>query len=152
MLTGAFAPHERGRALGLNAIIVSLGISVGPILGGFLTGALSWRWIFYVNVPIGIIGFIRDPDRAQGKLQTQSHEIRSGGCSLTGNWSGLYYGCPLLWSGIWLAIAIHSKLFIVSIIALKALPFVEGARLQPCHHTLAIEETVSLPPQRSVCC
>jgi EmrB/QacA subfamily drug resistance transporter len=55
MVTGAFPPEERGRALGINAVIVALGISVGPTAGGILTSALSWRWIFYVNVPIGAI-------------------------------------------------------------------------------------------------
>ncbi len=58
MLTGAFPAHERGRALGMNAVIVALGVSVGPTLGGIITEHLSWRWIFYVNVPLGIIGVI----------------------------------------------------------------------------------------------
>jgi EmrB/QacA subfamily drug resistance transporter len=54
MLTHAFPASERGRALGLNAIMVALGISVGPTLGGVITEYLTWRWIFYINVPIGI--------------------------------------------------------------------------------------------------
>lgn len=58
MLTNAFPPVERGRALGLNAVVVALGVSVGPTLGGIITEHLTWRWIFYVNVPIGVIGFI----------------------------------------------------------------------------------------------
>lgn len=37
--------------------MVALGISIGPTLGGIITQTLSWRWIFYVNVPIGIIAF-----------------------------------------------------------------------------------------------
>jgi EmrB/QacA subfamily drug resistance transporter len=57
MLTSAFPPSERGRALGMNAVVVALGVSTGPTLGGLITTSLSWRWIFYVNVPIGIIGF-----------------------------------------------------------------------------------------------
>jgi EmrB/QacA subfamily drug resistance transporter len=55
MLTHAFPAKERGRALGLNSIVVALGISVGPTLGGIITEYLTWRWIFYINVPIGII-------------------------------------------------------------------------------------------------
>ncbi len=58
MLTGAFPSNERGRVLGMNALVVALGISVGPTLGGVITQFLSWRWIFYVNVPLGIIGVI----------------------------------------------------------------------------------------------
>ena len=58
MLTSAFPAHERGRAFGINAITVALGISIGPILGGIITASLSWRWIFYVNVSIGLIGLI----------------------------------------------------------------------------------------------
>ena len=56
MLTSAFPAEERGRALGMNAVFVALGTSVGPTLGGLITANFSWRWIFYVNVPLGIIG------------------------------------------------------------------------------------------------
>lgn len=58
MVTSAFPSTERGRALGLNAAVVAIGTSTGPTLGGILTEAFSWRWIFYINVPIGIIGVI----------------------------------------------------------------------------------------------
>jgi EmrB/QacA subfamily drug resistance transporter len=58
MLTGAFPSSERGRALGLNAVTVAVGVSAGPTLGGFITEHLTWRWIFYVNVPVGIVGFV----------------------------------------------------------------------------------------------
>ncbi|HEY0191173.1 MAG TPA: MFS transporter, partial [Kofleriaceae bacterium] len=58
MLTAAFPANERGRALGLNATVVALGISAGPTLGGLLTELASWRWIFYVNLPVGVIGVI----------------------------------------------------------------------------------------------
>ncbi len=73
MLTSAFPAQERGRALGLNAVIVSLGVSVGPTLGGIITETLTWRWIFYVNVPIGIIGLaltlllLKNNPRRQGE-------------------------------------------------------------------------------------
>ncbi len=56
MLTSAFPAEERGRALGINAVFVALGTSVGPTLGGLITANFSWRWIFYVNVPLGILG------------------------------------------------------------------------------------------------
>ena len=55
MLTHAFPATERGRILGFNSIVVALGISTGPTLGGVITDYLTWRWIFYINVPLGII-------------------------------------------------------------------------------------------------
>src|SRR2546421_9144427 len=58
MLTRAFPASERGRALGINAVVVALGVSTGPTLGGIITAHLSWRWIFFVNLPIGVIGVI----------------------------------------------------------------------------------------------
>jgi EmrB/QacA subfamily drug resistance transporter len=58
IITEAFPPQERGRALGIGGSIVSVGIVVGPVLGGIIVDALSWHWIFYVNLPIGIIGTV----------------------------------------------------------------------------------------------
>jgi EmrB/QacA subfamily drug resistance transporter len=58
MLVAAFPAHQRGRALGLNSLVVGLGISAGPTLGGIVTDHLGWRWIFFVNVPLGIVGIV----------------------------------------------------------------------------------------------
>lgn len=52
MITSTFPRKERGLALGLNAVVVSLGVAAGPTIGGIITQYLTWRWIFYVNVPI----------------------------------------------------------------------------------------------------
>jgi len=54
--TEAFPPSERGRALGISGTIVSVGIAIGPTLGGLIVKNLSWHWIFFVNLPIGIVG------------------------------------------------------------------------------------------------
>ncbi len=56
IITDAFPAGERGRALGITGSIVSIGIVTGPTLGGVIIEHLSWHWIFFVNVPIGIIG------------------------------------------------------------------------------------------------
>ncbi len=58
IITEVFPPNERGRALGINGITWALGGIAGPLLGGFILGAADWRWIFYINVPIGIIGTV----------------------------------------------------------------------------------------------
>jgi EmrB/QacA subfamily drug resistance transporter len=56
IITEVFPPHQRGRALGINGITWALGGIVGPLLGGLILTVASWRWIFYINVPIGIVG------------------------------------------------------------------------------------------------
>jgi EmrB/QacA subfamily drug resistance transporter len=53
-----FPAHERGRALGLNGVSVSIGLSLGPALGGLLTQAATWRAIFLINAPIGVIAIL----------------------------------------------------------------------------------------------
>ncbi len=53
-----FGPGERGRALGINAISVSLGLTLGPVLGGVLTQLATWRAVFLVNLPVGIFAII----------------------------------------------------------------------------------------------
>jgi len=58
IITEVFPPNERGRALGINGITWALGGIAGPILGGIILAFASWRWIFYINVPIGIIGTV----------------------------------------------------------------------------------------------
>ncbi len=58
IVTEAFPASERGMALGISGSVVSVGIVLGPTLGGLLIDALSWHWIFFVNLPVGIIGTI----------------------------------------------------------------------------------------------
>ena len=56
LVTEAFPPEERGRALGIQGAIVSAGIVLGPTLGGILIDGFGWRSIFFVNLPVGIAG------------------------------------------------------------------------------------------------
>ncbi|WP_094092776.1 MFS transporter [Paenibacillus physcomitrellae] len=58
IVTDIFPSTERGRALGLVGTFVSLGSIAGPSLGGVIISALGWEYIFWVNLPIGIIAFI----------------------------------------------------------------------------------------------
>jgi EmrB/QacA subfamily drug resistance transporter len=58
LIVDAFPRSQRGQALGWNALIISLGVTAGPTLGGLITDGLGWRWIFFVNVPLGVIGLL----------------------------------------------------------------------------------------------
>jgi EmrB/QacA subfamily drug resistance transporter len=56
IVTDAFPKGELGKALGINTMIIAVGSAIGPVIGGFVTVALGWRWIFFLNVPLGVIG------------------------------------------------------------------------------------------------
>ena len=58
IITEAFPLEERGKALGIIGSIVSIGIITGPSLGGIIIDIISWNWIFFVNLPIGILGIV----------------------------------------------------------------------------------------------
>jgi len=55
ILTSVYPPAERGRVLGLNVAAVYTGLSLGPVVGGFLTHQLGWRYIFFLNVFLGLL-------------------------------------------------------------------------------------------------
>src|SRR3989440_7680982 len=125
MLTTAFPAHERGRALGINAVFVALGVSTGPTLGGIITTNLSWRWIFYFNVPIGIVGIVasllilKEPlHRGKGRFDPLGALLLAIGlATLT---LGLSFGQEWGWSSPLLI-----SLLVVSAIAFVALYLVE---------------------------
>jgi EmrB/QacA subfamily drug resistance transporter len=59
IITDAFPPNERGRALGINQVSIVVGAVSGLVLGGIITSTIGWRWIFFVNVPIGLLATVR---------------------------------------------------------------------------------------------
>ena len=75
MLYRAFPPEERVRASAILTVPTTLAPALGPVVGGLLVTDLSWRWVFYVNVPIGVTAFIfgslalaHDPQAAPGRF------------------------------------------------------------------------------------
>src|SRR5207247_4548134 len=58
IITATFSGRERGSAIGVWAAMSGPAIAMGPVIGGFLVEHVSWQSIFWVNVPIGVIGFV----------------------------------------------------------------------------------------------
>lgn len=56
LITQSFPENERGRGLSVITMVVSIGLMTGPPLGGFIIGLLGWRWIFFINIPVCLIG------------------------------------------------------------------------------------------------
>jgi EmrB/QacA subfamily drug resistance transporter len=74
VITRIFAPDKRGPAMGLWGATAGVAMLVGPILGGVLVDGLGWEWIFFVNVPIGVIAFVL-AWRLVPKLKTHAHKF-----------------------------------------------------------------------------
>ena len=74
VITRIFAPDKRGPAMGLWGATAGVAMLVGPILGGVLVDGLGWEWIFFVNVPVGIVAFVM-AWRLVPKLQTHNHKF-----------------------------------------------------------------------------
>src|SRR4051812_16942379 len=89
ILTRTAGPQRLGRGMAIIGVPMLLGPILGPILGGWLVDDISWRWIFYINVPIGIAALIassrilpRDVPQAQHKLDVLGFVLLSPGLAL----------------------------------------------------------------------
>jgi DHA2 family multidrug resistance protein len=58
IMADSFEPHKRGQAFALYGLVAVLAPSIGPTLGGWITDNFTWRWIFFINIPVGILAFI----------------------------------------------------------------------------------------------
>jgi len=58
IITATFPPRQRGTAIGIWAGVSALALAFGPIVGGLLTQKINWSWIFFINIPIGVVGVL----------------------------------------------------------------------------------------------
>jgi EmrB/QacA subfamily drug resistance transporter len=58
IITATFPPRQRGTAIGIWAGVSALALAIGPIVGGLLTEKVNWSWIFFINIPVGVLGVL----------------------------------------------------------------------------------------------
>src|SRR5881227_3931937 len=58
IITATFPPRQRGMAIGIWAGVSAMALAIGPLVGGLLAEYVHWSWIFFVNVPVGVIGIV----------------------------------------------------------------------------------------------
>jgi MFS family permease len=95
-------PRERGRYVGLITSVFAVGSVVGPLMGGFFVEQLNWRWIFFINIPIGIVALVITSRALRMPVQRLDRQVDYlGAALLTGSvtclilflsWSSKEYG------------------------------------------------------------
>ena len=84
LIAGAFVGRDRGTAFGLYGAVIGGAVAIGPLIGGAITSGIGWRWIFFVNVPIGVVAVIitfakiaesKDPADAPHRLGRLRHVL-----------------------------------------------------------------------------
>ncbi|AMM33723.1 EmrB/QacA subfamily drug resistance transporter [Sinomonas atrocyanea] len=83
VITRIFPPERRGAAMSVWGSTAGVAMLVGPILGGILVDGFGWEWVFYINVPVGVVGFILAA-RLVPTLPTHSHRFDWLGVVLSG--------------------------------------------------------------------
>jgi EmrB/QacA subfamily drug resistance transporter len=58
IITATFPPKQRGQAIGIWAGVSALALAIGPLAGGLIVDNIGWNWIFFVNVPVGVLGIV----------------------------------------------------------------------------------------------
>jgi EmrB/QacA subfamily drug resistance transporter len=121
VITRTFPPNRRGAAMGLWGGASGVAMLVGPLAGGFLVDGLGWEWIFFVNIPVGIIGFVLAVILVP-KLETHAHRFDIPGVFLSAIALflivfGLQEGETYDWGVIWGPISVWS-LIIAGVIVL----------------------------------
>ena len=92
ILRQTFPPKEQGMAMAVFAMVVVIGPAIGPTLGGWIVDNWSWPWIFYINLPVGIIGilatmrFVHEPEDIRAANRAQAAVMRRNL-----DWQGIVY-------------------------------------------------------------
>ncbi len=104
ILRQTFPPEEQGMAMAMFAMVVMIGPAVGPVLGGWITDNYDWPWIFYINLPIGILGLsmvwqlVHEPEDIR-----RANKLRAVAQRGSFDWQGI----------VWMVLAVSSLQYVL---------------------------------------
>jgi MFS family permease len=125
-------PRDRGRYQGFFGGVFGVSTVIGPLLGGFFVDSLSWRWIFYVNLPVGALAFAAIALTFQARTERVQHQIDfAGAAALAGALASLVLftslgGTTYAWGSPWMI-----ALVVAGAVSLAAFVFVEARAPEP---------------------
>ena len=122
--------RERNRAMGVYAAMSGGGGAVGLLLGGILTSYVSWRWIFFVNVPIAAVVLLLTPRALNESRSTSGHLDVPGAVTVTGGMLALVYGLSNTSSHSWGSTSTLISL-VSAVVLLTAFGFIERRSKEP---------------------
>ncbi len=125
-------PRERGKYQGYMGGVFALASVIGPLIGGFFVDDLSWRWVFYVNLPVGALALVVIAAVLQSSTERRSHRIDYEGVASLALGAGLIT-LGLTWGGTqypWGSREVVAC-FLVGAVAVVAFVFVERRAIEP---------------------
>ena len=123
-------PGERGLAFGIYGGILGLAAAVGPVLGGLLTSGISWRWIFFVNLPVGVATIVVTLGKVEESRDPRAARLDWPGLvTFTGALGLLVYGL-IRSAGGWSLPGVYGSLAGAGVL-LAAFIVVEASRARP---------------------
>lgn len=130
VIADLFPPHERGRAYGYNAVGWTMGAVLGIVLGGLIVTYVSWRWVFWINVPIGVAALALALRVLQDRSERVPRSLDLLGMATLG--AGLF---GLLWGITKLATnppdAVSTSFIVGGVVLIAAFALIEHRRAQP---------------------
>ncbi|HZT46068.1 MAG TPA: DHA2 family efflux MFS transporter permease subunit, partial [Gaiellaceae bacterium] len=132
IVTATFPPRQRGMAIGIWAGVSAMALAIGPLVGGLLTEYVHWSWIFFINVPVGIVG-IAVTRWAVDESRDTSHEQRLDLPGLVTSGLGLFaltYGLIEANNYGWTSLRIIA-LFVGAVVLLAAFVVLEHRQRLP---------------------
>jgi len=126
IITATFPPRQRGTAIGIWAGVSALALAIGPLVGGVITQHINWSWIFFINIPVGIVGILGARIFID-ESKDESHEQRLDLPGLTTSAIGLFALTFALiesndrgWgSGLVLSLFVVSAVFLLAFVLLE---------------------------------